>query len=380
MNSFFKGLLYSSFLLVIVFLFVLGNQQTNEVPNVSNNWFQDFSSSILLKRSEAFVERIDEVSLRKEYYNYRNHLAYYNRTGEITYQLRLDENNFFSSSDDYYLLYQKVGEFVRLYTKTGEEVWSLATFGYPHISPLSNMIMILSSDNSFISLYDLNKNLLQSKTYLGSLVTDFKFSSFDGSLLLGTMDSRLFYYDHSGELVFAKDLTDSRFNYVKTTYISNQGNYLLAINGLQPEYLTVLNKTGEILWQRNTLIERRHLSFPYIDEINENLFDLRNNKIHVLDLKGGEPKEIIDLGDLALGALGDLEYALMASNQSHFGVALVSSNGRWLLIFNEKYEIIWQKSFLDEFFIYFEMTPVSNDDSFDVLIHSNEGIYFYHIG
>ncbi len=376
MILFFRILVYFSFLIVPLFLFFLGYQQSYRALVVTNNWFQNFNENIVLKRDEKFIERVDEVVFQKKNYHYQDKLAYYNKAGEISYQLNLDNNNFFSASDEYYVLYQKVGDKIEFYDKLGDKKWSLNTFSYPYLSPLNNLILLMSTDNSTISFYDINKNLLLDKSYLGSLITDFQFSHFDGSLFLGTIEGRLYYYNYLGELKFFEKLENSRFNYIKTVAASKNGNYLLSISGLQPEYLTLFNKNGIVVWQKKTLVERRKKSFPYIDESNSKLYDIRNNHIHILNLENGEPQNIIYLPYFD----EEIRYSLMDSNQDYFGVVLVGLTKRIFLLYNQQLEVVWKKEFTDDFLTYVEVTPLllkEDSQTFDILLHSNEGIYFY---
>ncbi len=369
-----RSLIFILLLSSLSLFFFLGEKQSSNVIQVYNLWYQNFKENIFLSRDEALIKNIDTINIKKKFYHYNNNLAYYNNGGELNLQVFPENDYNFSASENYYILYQKAGEAIELYSNTGEKKWSLNTFSYPHLSPLNNLLLLLSTDSAFITFYDVNKNILLEKSYLGSLITDFEFSQFDGSIIFGTLDGKIFFYNYQGELEFENRLQSSKINYVKTVGASPLGNYLLAIHGLKPEFLSLFDKTGNLLWSNNTQVERRKKTFPYIDEEKNEVYDLRNKSIYILNLENGEVKGVIDLDFPEL----TIDYSLIKTNGEYLAVALNSADRRVFLLFDKNYEIVWQKEFSDAFFLYLEVEAI-RDNNFEILFHTNKGIYLYQV-
>ena len=325
---------------------------------------RDSHTDILpLKNSPKFQEN---------FYYFKKNILYLNQNGDIIHRVKLDNDDLASVGKKNYVTYQKVGDAITLFNTQGNMLWRYNTFSYPFLSPSGNRILLLSTDNSSISILDRERSVLLSQKFLSSMILDFVFCEFNDSLAIGTIEGRLIVYDYRGKGILDTEITGSKFNYVKSVAISEKGEYFACLAGLFPEYLVLFDTKGKVLWKRETEKARRKKTYIYINKENHQLLEQGERSILVRHLKSGDIRFAIPLDILGVK---EIVFLKAAFRKDQILVLVNTDENPLVLLFSTQGEILWKKEFYDRYLLKAEFNQAG--DSF--LIKSNEKIYCYRI-
>ncbi|BBM89598.1 hypothetical protein COTS27_01304 [Spirochaetota bacterium] len=342
MNIFIHVIPYLSIIYLVFMAFRLGEGSSSHLPHVKNVWYQDFFSSSQISRHRN-ASNFSQAEL--PYYHYENTLAYISDSSIITHIIRGENNILFTPSKKFYLTSSKVGNTIHLYESSGIKKWSLQTLGVPHISPKGNIIMIATTDNTSITLYNQAREILLPQTFISSFITDFSFSAENDALVLGTIEGVSYYYKYLNDSLATWNIPQSRYTYIKSIEISKNANYIAILSGLEPERLTLYEVTEQGTTQNTTaplqpkISEKwsiltdqatRKKNSMFIDEANEQLLDIRNQTLHIANLKNGKhlhQESMLSQEDHTI------DYALFSSVPGFYAVATYQKEYTVLTVF-----------------------------------------------
>ncbi|MBN8218549.1 MAG: WD40 repeat domain-containing protein [Spirochaetes bacterium] len=359
-----EGILYV--LLAWFVYFVALPDRFAKVPYTRLLWHHDLNGPDLSTRD---VDLSDFPDFKTRHFHFRTNLFYFDRTGDTRFRLAFDPLSFCSASSRNYITYSKVGKISTLYSDAGERQWQLDSYGYPILSPSGNRFFVLSSDAQSATLWDINRTVLASNVFLGSLVTDWQYCGFNDDLVLGTLDGDVWVFDYRGRLTFREKPGESRTHYIKSVSVSAKGAWVATLSGLDPERLTLWNRDGVRQWSLDTGYGRRERQSIFLDEENGVLLEQVPGGIRVRALQNGRTRYVY-----ALGAPGSrLDYFTAASVPGSILVAAVGPESRTALNLSATGAVIWKREIQDRHISAVELNP----DRRHVMIVGNETVYVF---
>ncbi len=204
----------------------------------------------------------------------------------LMYGVAIDGNGFinYSSQNDLLVVRDREGSFLN----------TISTPGYPFFSGGRRFIVFY--DNSRISEIDEMGNLLWEKSF-GSLITSV-YGTQD-YLFAGTVDGEFQILDGSGNTLFEYESRKSRINVIYGGSVSDNGEVLLILSGIDPQVVSLWVKEGdtykvESRWAVDEEVRRQAaLGFSedglYAFVEGENSFmiiDLKRKRLKSLELTG----------------------------------------------------------------------------------------------
>ncbi len=380
---------YLTIIYIILICFRLGAVSGSRLLHTQNIWYQDFftSSQISRARSATTFTEFDYP-----YYNHKNTLAYITAAGTISHFIRGDHKLIFSPSKKAYLSYNAIGSNITFYDYTGRKKWSLLTPGYAHLSPQGSIVLVVSTDNSSITLYNQARERLLPKTYLGAYITDFQFAPYNDSLVLGTIEGTAYHYKYLSAELETWEVPSSLYTYIKSIEISQNAQYIAILSGLQPERLTLyqtqeqtiplqtstptpLNTQLTLLWSIETQQALRKKNSMFIDEANHQLLELRGQTLYILNLKTGA---VMHTEQLSAAAQTPIVYTRFASLPGFYTVVSYQNNMTVLKLFNANSHILhWEQIFPDSIPLSVELK--AHNQALDLRLTTHTVVYYYRL-
>ncbi len=384
-----KLIFYLSLGYIFLLVLFLAKQNSTSLNYSRLQWYRDFSKG--LRSSYLSKSEIGKKSENPYYYN-GEVLAYLEDTGEIEHLLVNNTRNHISANSKFYLSYSKNPNSIELFSKLGEKQWSLPIKSYAHISPNSLLIALILSDNSSLSIYDINRSLVIESRYLGKFITDFSFASFNDSVVFGTIEGNLYFYNPQKKKLTQFREKQGSLDYIKGLDLSKTGRYIAVLSGKMPEKLSLYEKNPEKnstdtavfqtsddafteRWSVATQASRVKKNSMHISERQQVLFEERHGEIHVINLQNGKTLRKKMLNTAELGAIN---YVLFDVSKSFYAVAAVHAKGLHIQVLSLSNDSLqWEKTFKDAFFLYVE---ILEDTKFsEIVIHTSRAIYRYQI-
>ncbi|MFC1503806.1 hypothetical protein ACFL6D_00150 [Spirochaetota bacterium] len=340
--------IYEFFIYITLFIiinFFVFSAAYDDYTIVNHLWYIDVKKNA---RSFKDLDFSIHPNFELNYHYYKNRLFYFNETGDLLHQLILEKNTLVSPTSSYYVIYNKIGDKVHLYRKNGVKIWELETHSYPNISYKGTLIAILSTDNTTVTLYDNNRNIIFEKSAISTLITDYKFCIFDESFCVGTMEGFIFYINYTGKISFKIKTPESKINFVKSVAIGNKGNYVAALSGLYPEYISVYNKKGILMWKKKTFLDRRKTVSIFVDEVNRRVYEQTMLGIRAYRLRDGKLLFNINIDDFPFEKISYIK-ADYIKGKVLFAFTMPSDT--FSILINRKGHIIWKKRLIDRYII-----------------------------
>ena len=223
---------------------------------------------------------------------------YFNQDGKITGRISINPDTYVSMRANAYLVYSKVGQQIELFHNLPQpkKIWGFDALSYGYLSPSSTRILLITTDNSSISLLNEDSHVILSNQFLSTMITDFDFCDFDDAMVFSTIEGDVIKINYQGNKIFhyslIKDKENNRklsirYPVAKTVAISTRGRYIVSAVGLYQEYIMLFGREGKILWQvSNTENHLTKISFE-IDEENKILLQQNHNALIIRRLGNG---------------------------------------------------------------------------------------------
>ena len=166
--------------------------------------------------------------------------------------------------------------------------------GYPFFS--GERRFIISYDNNSVGEFNLSGDVLWEKTY-GSTLSSV--SASDSLVFVSNTNGGIQVLSKSGENIFSKQIKSSRINIVYGGSVSDNGEYIVTVTGIDPKLISIWKDNGgnykiDKTWTLSSEIRRNSLTgfspdglFAYIESEQEFfIIDLKRMKIHSKSLSG----------------------------------------------------------------------------------------------
>lgn len=382
-----KIVLFSPLLLLLCFplflFFNLGRMASTDYLTQEIVWEQNFTSE-----NYYFYNSNELPQIGSYHVSSSNFLAFLDSHGQIVHQRQLKNNQLASTSRCCYLLYEKLGKTSTFFLKSGEQVFQFKQNGYGLLSPDGTLVVFLSTDGSLISVYDRTGKKYTQNLFVDTLITDISFSDYNNSFAVGGINGKVIVIDHQGKTIFKEHLNQNNYPVIKGIALSHKGDWLVAVNGHQPERIHGFwkeGRAGEIYkkrWTVETGQSRAENVVLKIDERNEVLYEQSKNGIVKRNLKNGKelasfyspsseekPRyTIIELPIFQNQQDAVLEEHLIALNVVDANSSHVS------LLFSDNLEPVWQKSLATAVL---DMKLIYHEEYYYLLTYNQKQVTYY---
>ncbi len=219
---------FSVMLIFITYFFVFGQQLPYEITYIPL-WVED------LKMADVVVGNSEQSP---ESFRLNGKYGYLCNNGEITYMedllygVAIDGNGFIS--------YSRQNDVLVIRDIDGRFLNTIELTGYP----------FFSGDRRFVISYD--KNQVSEINNIGTVVWQKTFSSSitevsatPSLVFIGNVDGKFSLIDSMGEVAFSYTAKTSRINAVYGGSVSENGDYILTVSGIDPQLISLWSKNSD---------------------------------------------------------------------------------------------------------------------------------------
>ncbi|MCK5673119.1 MAG: PQQ-binding-like beta-propeller repeat protein [Spirochaetales bacterium] len=274
----------NSFIILIFlgYFFIFGRQLDPEI------------SFIPLRVENLEADKISAGEVKDRFVDFRlnGKFGYLNKNGEVLYSenllygVAIDDNGFIN--------YSRQNEMLVIKDKEGRFLNTIELSGYPFFS--TNRRFIVSYDSNGLSEIREDGSIVWSKTFSSSISS---VSVTDSLVFIGTVDGRVQLLEPEGNVLFSYDTKSSRINVVYGGSVSTDGEHLVTITGIDPQLLSLWNKSGNeyltgAAWSMSTELRRHAVTgfsddglYAYVEAKEELLIiELKNKKQYSIPMSG----------------------------------------------------------------------------------------------
>ena len=269
-------------LIFITYFFVFGRQLPPEITYVPL-WVED------LKIADIFARNSDQTP---ESFRLNGKFGYLYNDGKITYMedllygVAVDDNGFIS--------YSRQNDVLVVRDIDGQFLNTIDLPGYPFFSGTRRFI--ISYDNNRISEINNAGTIIWQKTFSSSIT---EISAVPSLVFIGTADGKFCLIDSTGTVVFSHATKTSRINVVYGGTVSENGNYLLTVSGIDPQLISLWSKDSDgyrvdSSWEIEQELRRHAVTgfsddglFAFVEAEDELLFlEIKKNKVKSIQITG----------------------------------------------------------------------------------------------
>ncbi len=336
-----------SLVLFISFFFFINNKKMSKEFATVNVWIKD---------ATEYGEPFDDKSIKIEgdfwldFFTLNGQfIHYFNKDGNSISYKTLGKDEFASMNKNNYIVYKRFGLDILAFDKFGRSLWATNSSVYPEAAPYANIISLHSSENSSFTLIDWNNAMLTdgSKRY-GEYITDTAFAKETGDYVVGYINGNIIMYYRTGKLGFQMIPIISKINVAKAVAITERGSFIASVTGIDDEYISMYNSTGNLLWHANTYGDARKNVYMGISEYAMLASMLNENSINIYSLMTGDIKNSVLLQKYNIG---EIKYMKFDYSESEALFAVSSDNKSVVIVYDIKTnKIIWEKIFDEQIY------------------------------
>ena len=219
--------------------------------------------------------------------------GYINQEGEITYREKFDYK--VEMSHRYFINYSLFNSSLRIKNQEGHIVSIIDSKGYPLLREHADVLYVLKNYGSNLSSFAFSGESLWSRQFLMPISC---FSARGSHALIGISNGSIFLVEKSG-ITVSSFFSDSSRLPVTIGCSLNPSNLVVAIMGIEPQYLYVLDMSDGL---SPTVLHEIVLGSSFRREVpigittdNRYVFYPTETQLMGLDLETGKVKSIIDL-------------------------------------------------------------------------------------
>lgn len=361
----------SALILIILFIFFFGTNRLNEEYNTVNVWNKPSSSIEAPSHDNNFS--IDGIFKHNFFTKPERIVHYFDSKGYTIYSTNLSRGELASVNNENFIIYKRYGNYIDAYNDIGIVIWRTNTSIYPEIAPYSQRIIYHSSDNSKIQMFDFNNNPLSRHIQYGEIITDGAFAVNTGDYIAGFSSGDIAYINRNGNLAFSISTVLSEINIVKSVAISEYGSFALSVSGIRPEYITLYDAKGSIIWYLDTGLNRRRHVSSYISEKSMTAFMLADRDVILYGLNNNNKGKEIDRINLEKYDMQNAVNMKLAS-ETNSAIMSISKNAKSIVLIydNNAKEIVFEK-YLDGWVYNLDISNLENE----YMIVTDKMIYTY---
>ena len=191
-------------------------------------FYPEYTSSLKVIQTTAVSPFINEGEKAAFTLKSLGNLYFIKSNGKVDSFLPMPELSGISGNGEYYILYEKVGTSVELYSGQ-QRFWKQKSMEYPYLSYSGRLIFMLNGDQTAVRIIDHNGNELGIKTIAGRICTAIVFPERTDFGAAGFLDGTFQLVNHEGQLLLSG--TVSNGGMVKSMAVSDNGNFLVVHGG-----------------------------------------------------------------------------------------------------------------------------------------------------
>ncbi len=216
---------------------------------------QNIGGSML---DEFYKNKVYE-NLKKKYYINNNSLCFFANNSRIISQNKLRKNIICSSGtgEEGLLLYSNTGDKISFLNKNKSVTWKYKTHSYPFQKLNNDLILLITGENAGYGTLNTDGEVISEPISSGMLLTSFDIPSKTNLIIMGYANGNIKLFNEKLKELWYKKFLKSNIQIVKKVTASSHGSYYAALTGLEPEYLSIMDKYGTTKWSRETLEARR---------------------------------------------------------------------------------------------------------------------------
>jgi len=204
--------------------------------------------------------------------------------------------DYFDISNNYYIIYDKMGTNLELY-KYKDVIKSFkSSNNYPRI--INNFLFLFSSDMMSVKVFSIDelKELFNIST--NDIITSYNVSKNNKYIIIGNMSGDLFIYDTYTKKPFRISIKESKNNYIRSLYIDDEGNFT-GIGGIYPD---IIFKGSITTIEKNKIKTIKMPTLPrkkiYIKTFDRTIFTEDQNFIYIINDKNETMNKIHKTGTI----------------------------------------------------------------------------------
>ncbi|MBU1075989.1 MAG: hypothetical protein KKH98_01765 [Spirochaetes bacterium] len=204
-----------------------------------------------------YKEKIGE--LKKKYFMHDHDLHFYSNdsTIESVYKISPDMIVSDGKGDPGLAVYNQNGDKISFFHRKNGISWTKKTYSYPFTTYNRNIIFLITGENGGYATVDMQGEDISEHVSSGMFLTSFDISSHTNQIIIGYSNGYIKLFDKKLKEKWFKKFLESKYQLVKTVSASSRGNYFACLSGLDPEYITIMDRHGATVNQFLTSEGRR---------------------------------------------------------------------------------------------------------------------------
>lgn len=283
------------------------------------------------------MQSITTINKNKDcdfYFLNNNECYYMTYNGEVINHIKPEEGKFIKANKYLYVIYNKEGNSIDVFSPKNEFMTNIKTYGYPYIIENLPLVIVINLNGLGFSIYSINGTLLVKEINFPSIITSISMDK-SYNILVSTLDGESIMYSSNGKQLFETTSSDSRICIAKSNTIDFNNNFFAIASGLYPEFIKIYNKNNFSLIKKiKTDSNLRYSNYMKIS--NKKVYYEGNGTIEYFDIKNNRSGKIKINGEIKDISINDYGDILVSS---------VKGNIKCLTLYSQKGYIKFYKEF-----------------------------------
>ena len=118
------------------------------------------------------IHKLTESTYKYDgYFFSNNECGYFSIDNGMTHYKKVDGNKYIKANNFFYLIYEKVGDSIKIFLPNGEMIATTPTYGYPYISGEFPFFYVIKTNAMGFSLYDIKGKALIKNINFTSMIS-----------------------------------------------------------------------------------------------------------------------------------------------------------------------------------------------------------------
>jgi hypothetical protein len=230
------------------------------------------------------------------YYYTDNECGYFSSDKGLTFRKRTYNGDIIDANKYFFIIYGKVGNTIGLFSKNGEKIKDIPSYGYPYISGDFPVFYIIATNGMSISAYSSKGELLFDEINFPSMISCVSTDN-DLNTLISITDGETNMYSVNGTNLFTCRSSGSRISISRSNTIETNGKRFAVSEGIDPEYISLFSREK---WRNIKKIKTAsELNYSiYMHITKRKLYYESKDGLSFSDLNGGSKGKITINGEL----------------------------------------------------------------------------------
>lgn len=276
--------------------------------------------------------------------------------GKISYKYTATEGKLISGNDYGFVLYDKFGFVVEVYSNDGSKRLDIKSPCYPYIPENYPVIYLIKTNGMGFSSYLMSGDILVKDFSTNALITSVSIDkNFNTAVSLS--DGRSLLLDREGDILIDVENDLSAISVSKSAVVDNSAGKFFTITGVNPEFFSVYDiKTGGLLDRIETknnlryapIVTNRLGKIFYETGCGINIYDYMKNNHKSIDFNG-------ELKEMDISSDGDI--LVLTENNERSNLIVFSITG--VMLYSKRFSsIVSNVKFIGKDRFYFKVDDV----------------------